>query len=165
MKNPAKAVATYGVMLSLMLSLGFIERQFPIFPSVPGLRLGLSHAGVLFSIYYMGAPSALALSALKSVLGGLTYAGFTGMVYSLSGGALSVATMLALSKVSGVGFVGVSVAGAFMHTVGQLLASRALLGSWAAIFQSPILLLSSVLAGVVTGVACRGVYLRIRKGQ
>ncbi len=151
----------YALLTSLMLALGLIERQFVLVPSVPGIRLGLSNTVLLYAVVLMGARSAWLLMALKVALGGLLYAGLSGMLYSLAGGVLSVAAMLAAVRLKNIGFVGVSVAGAVTHMTGQVLMSRLLLGTWAAAAQAPILLVAAVVTGVVTGIAasaaCRGV--------
>ncbi len=165
MKNTARIVARYGIMLSMILALGFCERQFALVPSVPAIRLGLSNAVILFALSEMGICAACVLTALKAVLGGLVYAGVMGMIYSLAGGACAVCVMLVFSRMRGIGFVGISVGGSCAHTAGQLLMSRVLLGTWAALAQSPILLAASVAAGVLTGTACREVVKHIRKGQ
>lgn len=151
----------YALMTALMLVLGLIERQFVLVPAAPGIRLGLSNTVLLYAVVLMGAPSAWLLMALKVVLGGLLYAGFSGMLYSLAGGVLSVAAMLIAVRAPRIGFVGVSVVGAATHMTGQVLMSRLLLGTWAAAVQAPLLLVAAVVTGVVTGVAasaaCRGV--------
>ncbi len=163
--NPSRYVARSGVMLALIFALGFCERQFPLVPGVPGIRLGLSNSVILFALCDMGAGAAWILTVLKAVLGGLIYAGVTGAIYSLAGGFCAMCAMLAFSRARGMGLVGISVGGSCAHTAGQLLISRFLLGTWAALAQSPILLAASVAAGVITGIACREVVKHIRKGQ
>lgn len=151
----------YALLTALMLVLGLIERQFVLVPAVPGIRLGLSNTVLLYAVILMGAKSAWLLMVLKVALGGLLYAGVTGMLYSLAGGMLSVIGMLLTVRLRNVGFIGISVVGAVMHMTGQIGMSRLLLGTWAAAAQSPILLVAAVVTGVVTGVAasaaCRGV--------
>lgn len=156
-----KKIAQFGMLTSVMLVLGLVERQFLLVPGVPGIRLGLSNTVLLYALCLMSTPSAWLLMGLKVVLGGFLYAGPTGMIYSAAGGILSMVAMMLTVRIRGLGMVGISVAGATAHMVGQLLISRVLLGSWAAAVQAPLLLVAAVVTGVLTGVvaqaASRGV--------
>ncbi|MCL1964408.1 MAG: Gx transporter family protein [Firmicutes bacterium] len=157
----AKKIAYHGLLTSIMLVLGLVERQFLLVPGIPGIRLGLSNTVLLYALCLMGAKSAWILMGLKVLLGGLLYAGASGMFYSFAGGVLSMAAMLSALRVRGVGLVGVSVTGAAMHMAGQILMSRLLLGSWAAALQAPLLMAAAVFTGVLTGVtahtACQAI--------
>jgi len=157
----ALKIARYGLLTSVMLVLGLVERQFLLVPGVPGIRLGLSNTVLLYALCLMDAKSAWLLMGLKVLLGGLLYAGVSGMFYSFAGGLLSMAAMLLALRVKGIGMAGISVMGATAHMAGQLLMSRFLLGSWAALAQAPILIVAAVVTGVLTGVsaraACKGV--------
>ena len=156
-----KKIAQYGLLTSIMLVLGLVERQFMLVPGIPGIRLGLSNTVLLFALCLMSAKSAWLLMALKVFLGGLLYAGVSGMFYSMAGGLLSMAAMLLSMHIPGLGMAGISVMGSTMHMVGQLLMSRVLLGSWAATVQAPVLILAAVVTGVLTGViahaACQAI--------
>lgn len=154
-------IARYGLLTSMMLVLGLVERQFLLVPGIPGIRLGLSNTVLLYAICLMGGKGAWLLMGLKVLLGGLLYAGVSGMMYSFAGGLLSMAAMLLAVRVRGFGMIGISVSGAVTHMIGQLLMSRVLLGSWAAFVQAPLLLVAAVVTGVLNGVvahaACRGI--------
>lgn len=158
-----KRIAQYGLLTSMMLVLGLIERQFLLVPGIPGIRLGLSNTVLLYALCLLSAKSAWMLMALKVLLGGLLYAGVSGMFYSFAGGVLSMAAMLGALKVGGMSMVGISVAGAVFHMSGQILMSRLLLGNWAAAAQTPILLVSAVITGVLTGVAAHAACLGIAR--
>lgn len=147
-----KRIAQYGLLTSMMLVLGLIERQFMLVPGIPGIRLGLSNTVLLYALCLLSTKSAWLLMALKVVLGGFMYAGISGMLYGLAGGLFSMLAMLAALAVGGLSMVGVSVAGAVFHMTGQILMSRVLLGSWAAAVQAPILIVAAVVTGVLTGV-------------
>lgn len=156
-----KQIARYGMLTAVMLVLGFVERQFILVPGIPGIRLGLSNTVLLYALCLMNGRAAWLLLGLKVLMGGLLYAGFSGMMYSAAGGLLSMLVMLLTLRIRGFGLAGVSVCGAVGHMAGQILMSRALLGSWAAAVNAPILLVCAVVTGVVTGVAgltlCRAI--------
>ena len=161
----AKRIALYGLLTSLMLMLGFFERQFVLVPGVPGIRLGLSNTVLLYALCLMNTKSAWLLMSLKVLLGGLLYSGLSGMMYSLSGGVFSMFAMLAVLFIGGFGIVGVSVSGASLHMLGQILLSRVLLGNWAALAQVPLLLAAAAVTGILTGVAAQAVCTVIARGD
>lgn len=146
-----------GLLTSMMLVLGLVERQFILVPGMPGIRLGLSNTILLFALCLIGVKSAWLLMTLKVLLGGFLYAGISGMFFSAAGGVLSMLAMMLALRVRGLGLVGVSTLGAVFHMVGQLLVSRVLLGTWAAVVQAPILMVAAVVTGVLTGIVSQAV--------
>lgn len=152
-----KKIAVMGLLTSMMLVLGLVERQFMLVPGIPGIRLGLSNTVLLYALCLMGTGYAWIMMVLKVVLGGFLYAGVSGMMYSLAGGVLSMAAMMLAVRVKGLGMVGISVIGAVFHMAGQIAVSRVLLGGWAALVQAPLLLVAAVVTGVITGVIAQGV--------
>ena len=161
----AKRIALYGLLTSVMLALGFVEWQFTLVPSVPGIRLGLSNTVLLYALCLMGVKSAWLLLSLKVLLGGFLYAGVSGMMYSLSGGVLGMLAMWFTLWLGGFGLIGISVSGASFHMMGQLLVYRISLGSWAALIQAPLLLAASVATGILTGIAAQSVCHALARGD
>lgn len=153
----AKRIAVLGLLTSMMLVLGLVERQFILVPGMPGIRLGLSNTILLYALCLISVKSAWLLMALKVTLGGLLYAGVSGMFFSAAGGVLSMLAMMLALRVRGLGLTGVSVIGAVFHMAGQLLVSRVLLGTWAAVVQAPVLMVAAVVTGVLTGIVAQAV--------
>ena len=79
------------------------------------------------------------------------FGSFTSLVYSLCGGALSLAVMLALKKSKAFGFVGVSVGGAVAHNTAQIAAASLMLGSGYVFYYLPVLLTAAAVTGTVNG--------------
>ena len=150
-----KAIARYGLLTAMMLILGFLESRIPVAMAIPGVKLGLANAVLLYALYLMGGKSALILMVLKVVLSGLSFSGLSAMMYSAAGSALSLALMVLLKKIKGFSVLGVSVVGAAGHNVGQLAVACLITGSWAPMAQLPLLLASAVLTGIATGLAAR----------
>lgn len=160
-----KKIAVMGMLTSVMLVLGLVERQFMLVPGVPGIRLGLSNTVLLYALCLLGTSSAWLLMALKVLLGSLLYAGVTGLFYSLAGGVLSMLGMMLMLRIRGVGMVGISVVGAVLHMAGQIMMSRLLLGNWAAAVQAPLLAVAAVVTGVMTGIIAQAVCRGIARGN
>ncbi len=158
-----KKITQLGIMLSLMLILGFVEKQFVLVPGVPGIKPGLSNVVLMYALCMMDKKSALLLLVLKVLLSGLLFAGVSGMAYAFCGGVLAFLAMLLLLKTKAFGLPGVSVSGAVMHMLGQVGCSRFLLGSWAAAAQLPLLLVSATVTGVLNGIIASYVIAAMKK--
>lgn len=158
----ARAAARYGIMLALILLLGFVERQLPPVSAVPGLRIGLGNSVLLLVLLCFGAGGAWVLCILKPVLCGLLFSGVTGMLYALAGSVCAMLAMTAGVRTRRLSPVGVSVLGAGAHMTGQLCVSGFMLGSWAALLQAPLLLVGSAAVGIATGVLCRAAMRALR---
>lgn len=113
------------------LALHWLEAQFP--PPVPGvpIRLGLANSAALLAMAQFSPLDAGLVTVTRCIIGPLLGGSPMGILYSLAGGLCAWAAMAlawrwgyATQKLS---LVGVSLTGAYMHTVGQLA-----LGSWVA---------------------------------
>lgn len=79
-------IALCGLLVSLMLVLGYIESLIPVPTVVPGIKLGLSNGVLLFALYLLDIPTAFVLMVLKVVLSGLLFGGVSAMMYAFAGG-------------------------------------------------------------------------------
>ena len=118
--NP-KRVALCGLLLSMMLVLGWVEHMIPLNAAIPGIKLGLSNGVLIFAVYMLDIPTAYVLMALKVVLS----CAFLGnpasmMIYGFAGGVLSLTGMVLISRVKGMHQVTVSMIGGVLHNVGQV---------------------------------------------
>ncbi|MDR0896548.1 MAG: Gx transporter family protein, partial [Oscillospiraceae bacterium] len=81
-KSAAMRVALLGMLTGVMLVLGYVERLLPLPGAVPGMKLGLSNAVLLFALYMLGTRDAIALMLAKVVLSGLLFGGPSAMAFS-----------------------------------------------------------------------------------
>ena len=49
-----KAIARHGLLTAMMLILGFLESRIPVAMAIPGVKLGLTNAVLLYALYLMG---------------------------------------------------------------------------------------------------------------
>ena len=166
-----KKLTQCAVLTALALALSLLERVLPLtaWIPLPGVKLGLGNIVTLFALLTLGAPYAAAILVLRAVLGSIFAGSLTSLVYSLSGGALALAVMLLASRSRHLSVYGVSVLGAAAHSVGQIAAAAALMGSMAVLSYLPLLLLVSIGTGALVGAATAGVLrgwdaLRARRG-
>ena len=153
------ALTGSAILAAAALAASFFERTLTAgLPLPPGVKPGLSNVAVMFACAVTGLPSALAVTAIKA---GFTMlmAGPTAALLSLCGGLLSALTMYLLLKIRSdkLSYAGVSVVGAVAHNLGQLAAASLLVGSALYLSWLPVLLLSGVGFGLLTGVILNAV--------
>lgn len=81
----AQRVAVSGLLTSLMLVLGLIERQFPLTAAIPGIKLGLANSVLLYALYMLGIKQSIVLMLLKALMSWVIYTNMSAMLYSLAG--------------------------------------------------------------------------------
>ena len=159
----AQQIALSGLLTSLMLVFGFIERQFPLPVPVPGIKLGLANSVLLYALYMLGVKRATVLMLLKALMSWLIYTNMSAMFYSLGGGFLSLVAMILLHRMKGVSIIGVSALGAVFFNVGQILMAVVMLNTPQLIVTYlPILMISGVVTGVLTGVVAQMVMKHLK---
>ena len=146
----AQRVAVSGLLTSLMLVLGLIERQFPLTAAIPGIKLGLANSVLLYALYMLGIKQSIVLMLLKALMSWVIYTNMSAMLYSLAGGVLSLLAMILLSRMKGISIIGVSALGAVFFNVGQILMAVIMLNTPQLIVTYlPILMVSGVVTGVL----------------
>ena len=159
-----KQLALCALMTALALALSYAERFLPlqILIPLPGVKLGLANIVTLVALYLLKTRHAFVILVLRCFLGAVFGGGVTALMMSLTGGILALSTMALSKKVPIFSIYGVSILGAALHNVGQILAAMVLLKSVYVGAYLPYLLLVALFTGALTGGACAGV-LKILK--
>lgn len=163
MKSSAKKVAFLGLMFAMSVTLSFLESLIPVSGLLPpGVKLGLSNIITMYTLFFLSAKYAYSIAVLKSLFVLITR-GVTAGFLSALGGLLSVTVMLIVMLVFKKStYLTTSIIGAVAHNIGQLIGSLILLGP-AVLYYSPILLVSGVVMGVVTGLVLKVVMPALEK--
>ncbi len=147
----AQKTAYFGAMLGLAIICGYVEMLIPFDFGIPGIKLGLANIVALVLLYKNGFFAALAVNVARVLLVGILFGNAISIVYALSGGVLSLIVMYLIKKAPIFSIVGVSVAGATAHNIGQLSAALIVIGLRAVIFYLPFLLIAAVITGFLVG--------------
>lgn len=91
----------------------------PLFPALPGAKLGLANAFTLYALMHQSAKDALLISILRCFIGLLITGAVTGFFYSIAGALFSFLGML-LFKQLRFSVYAVSMMGALCHNTAQL---------------------------------------------
>lgn len=163
MTKQSQRIAVCGMLLALMLVLGFVESQLPVAASVPGIKLGLSNGVLIFAVYMLNVPTAFLLMGLKVLLSGLMFGSPSAMMYAFAGGLLSMVVMSLLSRMKGLSPVVVSMAGGVSHNVGQVAMAMLVLGTPQLFYYMAVLMVAGLVTGMATGMAANGIIRRFQK--
>ena len=151
-----KKLAQLSVLTAGALVVFVIELQFPAPVPVPGVKPGLANVFTLFAIYRFKPHEAAMLVIVRVFLGCLFSGNMMAMIFSYAGATLCMAGMLLLKRVLKKDLIWlVSIIGAVLHNIGQLLAAAAVLGSFAVFGYLPVLLISGCISGCFTGVTAQ----------
>lgn len=157
--NRTRKLTLCAVLISLALTLSYMERFFPLQMVVPmpGVKLGLANIVTLVALYLLGGKSAYAILAIRCILGSAFGGGITSLLFSLLGGSLAMLTMAVSKKFPFLSIYGVSILGAAAHNIGQICASMLLMHSVYIGAYLPYLLAVGLFTGFATGAAGAGV--------
>jgi heptaprenyl diphosphate synthase len=146
-------------VLALLISLGIVlyivELLFlPPLP-VPGAKLGLANLITLLIIVFYSWKECLLNVVIRTVVGSLLTGTFLtqAFFFSFAGGITSALVMLLFfySWYGRISLVGISVVGATVHNLTQLILAIILLKTWAFLFYLPFLLLVAIPTGLFNG--------------
>ena len=102
MRPQTQRIARFGLLTALALVLGLIDRAVPVSAllggMLPGIKLGLANTVLLYAVYLMDRKSRVALMLTKVVLSGVLFGSLSAILFSISGGVLSLLVMLLIRK-------------------------------------------------------------------
>jgi heptaprenyl diphosphate synthase len=147
-----KRYCVLAMMLSISIVLSILESFIPVF--IPGVKLGLANVIILILLYEFSAKEAFLVNVLRILLVGVLRSTLLTPTFlmSLSGGILSFVVMWLFSKMKFFSIIGVSVIGAFCHSLGQIIAAIIIMSLSAVVYYLPFIGILSVATGVFTGI-------------
>ena len=156
-----KRVALCGLLLAMMLILGWVEKQIPT--PHPAIKLGLSNSVLIFAVYMLDIPTAYVLMIFKVFLSNLLF-GSLGVTFAMgfAGGVVSLTAMVLISRIKGMHPVTVSIVGGVMHNVGQICMAILVTNTPGIVGYLPWLMISGLLLGALTGVCADRVMKHMR---
>lgn len=167
MENKAKPLtgsrrlAMRGVMIPLAMILSYVESLIPFSFAVPGAKLGLANTVTVLALLRLGPADALLIGTIRVVLTSILFGNPVMMVYSLAGAFFSILIMSVCCRSKKFGIIGICIAGAVSHNLGQCLAAAVLMQNQNILWYLPMLILYGVISGLVTGIISSEILKRI----
>lgn len=155
-RAPSPRLVRLAVLVACASVLQVAESLLP--HPLPGVRIGLANIITIVAIAELGFASALQLAVLRTLVSSFVLGTFLApaFVLSFAGGVASALVMMLLyalaRRVPGLGFIGISVAGAVSHILAQIgLVWLLFVRSSGVLWLAPWLVLSAVATGILTG--------------
>jgi len=150
-KNKKYAVIVILVTNAILISL--LESLIPLPIPVPGVKLGLASIVTLIGLAFLPTKDVLLIVTIRCFVVALLTRGILMLAFSLSGGILSAIVMALLYKKLSRFFSikGISIVGAIFHNTTQIIVASWLLGEFVILYYLPILFVSAVITGFITG--------------
>lgn len=155
-----KRLVLLAMLTAVAMILSYVESLLPSV-GIPGVKMGLANIAVIFALFRFGWKEAAALSLVRVVLVSLLFGSVGAMLYSLTGAVLSLAVMALLRRIDRFSTVGISVAGGVAHNAGQILMAMLILQTKQLLGYLPVLAVSGIAGGVLTGLAAALLIRRI----
>ena len=155
-----KRLVLLAMLTAVAMILSYVESLLPSI-GIPGVKMGLANIAVIFALFRFGWKEATALSLVRVVLVSLLFGSVGAMLYSLAGAVLSLAVMALLRRIDRFSTVGVSVAGGVAHNAGQILMAMLILQTKQLLGYLPVLAVSGIAGGVLTGLVAALLIRRI----
>ncbi|MGN1318167.1 MAG: Gx transporter family protein [Lachnospirales bacterium] len=151
--NRVNKITHLAMMLALTVVLSIFESSLPSFVPIPGVKLGLANIAVMYGLIFYGKKEAILLNVAKAFLGGVTR-GFVAGILSFCGGLLSIIVIIFLLMIfkDKISYIILSISGAIFHNLGQLMAVFVIFDNYSIMYYLPILVISGVIMGTLTGI-------------
>lgn len=160
--NKNHKIAFCGVMIALAMILSYLESLVPIHMAVPGVKIGLANLVTIIALQRLDLKSTIVISVGRIVLSNILFGNLAVLLYSLAGAACSILIMTLLKKCRVFGIVGISVAGAVFHNLGQIVVAVCVMENVRIFYYMFILLISGTVAGVAIGLLASFLLRNIR---
>jgi len=153
MKNDTKKITTLAIFTAMAMVLSYVELLLPpVWPSVPGVKIGLPNIIIIFLLYKVSISAAVVVSLIRLFLTSLLFGTALTLIYSFAGAVFSLAIMYILKKLNLFSMVGVSIAGGVFHNFGQIIAAMIVLQTKEIGYYMIFLAISGILAGIFVGI-------------
>lgn len=143
-------LAAQAVVLSLL------EQAIPTpFTIAPGAKLGLANIITCIALFKLPVKDTILIIITRLFLASFLGGTLSTLLFSAAGATLSFIGMYLLSLVNSkyVSIIGISVTGAVLHNLGQLLIASYIAGTWHVLMYLPVLTIVGVISGIATGIA------------
>lgn len=162
-----KKIIISAVLSAVAIVVSSLERFVPIQAviPIPALKLGLANCIILFSLVKLDFKSAFSIMLCKNLVVCFLFSNPISFIYSFVGGLLSLLGMYFMLKAKRVfSTIGVSIGGAALFNIGQIVVASLLLDSihiykYLAVLL-PVSIVTGTLIGIITIILIRNISFR-----
>lgn len=152
MKNKIKQIAMMAILIALSFVLSYVDSLIVLPFGIPGIKLGIANIAIIYTLYKIGAKEAIVVSILRLVLSSILFGSVLTFLYSLVGAVLSLSLMIILKKYTNLALITISISGAVLHNIGQIIVAVIVMATKEIVFYLPILIITGILSGIGFGI-------------
>lgn len=158
-----KKMVFLGLMVGYSLILYILEIYIPnpFIVFFPGAKLGLTNIITLVSLLIFGFKETFIIVTVRVILSSIFAGPMSYLLFSIGGAYLSLIVMFLVNKIKGFSVIGVSIAGAIAHNIGQLLVASILVENFLMITYLPFMLVTSLVTGLFIGIVSQFCYSKM----
>lgn len=151
-----KKLIFLSLMVAYSLALYLLETIIPnpLIAFFPGAKLGLSNIITLICLITLGFKDTFFILTVRIILSSIFAGPATTLLYSISGGYLSLIFMFIVFKL-GFNTISTSIVGAISHNIGQLLMASLIIYNLSFNVYLPFLLGASIVTGIFIGIVVK----------
>lgn len=165
-KNSAFRLLFIALLVAQALVVFKLEEFIPVpFPFIPGAKLGLANIFTMVALFSLSPLEAFTVVVLRSLLAMFIGSNPAAFIYSFTGVLFAYAMMLGLKLIfkERLSHIGISVAGAFSHNLGQLTAAAFVLENVRMFMYLPVLTLLAIPTGFFVGMVANFLLDQLRR--
>lgn len=144
-------ITELGMLLAISLVLAYLESLLPVMIAVPGVKIGLANIITMLLLYNRKLRVTFFFMTLRVILAGFLFSGVSGILYSFAGGVCCIGIMSILKRISIFSVMGVSMAGAIFHNIGQIMIAVFVVENVHVVYYLPVLCVSGTVSGFLIG--------------
>ena len=164
MKPRIRKITTCALFSAIALTIWVVESLMPPLTPIPGIKPGLANIVTVFAVYYLGAPYAASVLAVRLVLGALLTGQVSALLYGGPAGIAALLLAALLKKVLKEDYIWVNSAlSAVLHNTVQILIAWAVTHTAAILLYLPLLVIAGIVAGCFKGLCARFSLKALRK--
>lgn len=152
MNKEIKKLAKISIIVSLTMVLSYVDSLIHIPFTPPYFKIGIANIAIIYVLYREGVREACIVSLFRLILSSILFSNLITFIYSLSGAILSLTFMIILKNINKFTKVTVSIVGAIMHNIGQIIVAIILMNTKEIALYLPILIITGLIAGCGVGV-------------
>ena len=161
-RSPGKLIAVSALFTALGLILGYIETFIVLPIRVPGIRIGLSNIITVITLFLFGPYVTAAVLFSRVILSALLFGSGMSFIYGICGAVTAFGVMI-IFKRFGFSVCGVSVAGAVMHNIAQIVVAFFFVGNGYVFTYIFALVPAGICAGLIVGALANLIIARLKR--
>lgn len=158
-----KKLSYLALFCSISIILSYIESFIPFQFGIPGVKIGLANIVTIILLLCFGFKEAFIVMILRILIVSMTFTNLYMMLYSLSGGIMSLSMMYLFYKTHLFSHCIISIIGGIFHNIGQLIIAMIFFNTTTFFYYLPYLLLLGLISGTVIGIIAQMIYTKTGK--